>query len=171
MASRAVYVGLMVLRVLTWNLMHGRSVPSAGHDLLDEFAGALGGWDWDVALLQEVPPWWPALLAARLGAAGRLNLTSRNALLPARRAIAQRWPDVIKSNGGGANAILCRRCAVAEHRTRRLCAWPERRRLHAVRLDSGGGEALAGASLTGGVAGTGSHGRKPVDGEPACNRA
>ena len=25
-----------------------------------EFTAALDGWDWDVALLQEVPPWWPA---------------------------------------------------------------------------------------------------------------
>ncbi len=31
----------MGLRVLTWNLMHGRSVPPAGHDLFEEFAAAL----------------------------------------------------------------------------------------------------------------------------------
>jgi len=29
------------LRVLTWNLLHGRAVPPAGHELLDEFAQAL----------------------------------------------------------------------------------------------------------------------------------
>ncbi len=124
----------MLVRVLTWNLMHGRSVPSAGHDLLDEFAVALGGWEWDVALLQEMPPWWPALLGARLEAGWRLTLTSRNALALARRAVAQRWPDVIKSNGGGCNAILCRRLTALEHRTRRLCVWPERRRVQSVRL-------------------------------------
>ena len=45
--------------VLTWNLFHGRAVPPAGRDLLGDFAAALAGWDWDVALLQEVPPWWP----------------------------------------------------------------------------------------------------------------
>ena len=37
------------MRVLTWNLKHGRAVPSAGRDLFDEFAAALGGWDWDLA--------------------------------------------------------------------------------------------------------------------------
>ena len=57
------------MRVLTWNLLHGRAVPPAGRDLFDEFADALAGWEWDVALLQEVPPWWPAeLRGARLGA-------------------------------------------------------------------------------------------------------
>jgi endonuclease/exonuclease/phosphatase family metal-dependent hydrolase len=122
------------MRVLTWNLLHGRSVPPTGRDLFDEFAGALVGWEWDVALLQEVPPWWPPALAARLHADQRLVLTSRNALLPVRRAIATRWPDAIKSNGGGANAILVRGDTVAEHRWRRLCVWPERRWVHAVRL-------------------------------------
>ena len=125
-----------MVRVLTWNLFHGRAVPPAGRDLLDEFAGALAGWAWDLALLQEVPPWWPPILAARLGADARSVLTSRNALLPLRRAVALRWPDVIKSNGGGCNAILVRGDAVVEHRWRRLCVWPERRWVHAVRLDA-----------------------------------
>ncbi len=124
------------MRVLTWNLLHGRSVPPAGRDLFDEFADALAGWEWDVALLQEVPPWWPPALGARLEADQRLVLTSRNALLPMRRAIATRWPDAIKSGGGSANAILVRRDTVAEHRWRRLCVWPERRWVHAVRLRS-----------------------------------
>lgn len=117
--------------------MHGRSVPGAGRDLLDEFAAALVDWEWDVALLQEVPPWWPDVLAARAEAEARSALTSRNALLPLRRAIAVRWPDLIKSNGGGANAILVRGEQIAEHRTFRLCVWPERRWLQAVRLVSG----------------------------------
>lgn len=117
--------------------MHGRSVPSAGQDLLDEFAVALAGWEWDVALLQEVPPWWPAELAERVGGDARSVLTSRNFALALRRAIAIRWPDLIKSNGGGANAILVRGVAIEEHWTRRLCVWPERRQLHAVRLESG----------------------------------
>jgi endonuclease/exonuclease/phosphatase family metal-dependent hydrolase len=124
------------MRVLTWNLLHGRSVPPAGRDLFDEFAAALAAWDWDVALLQEVPPWWPPALAVCLHADQRLVLTSRNALLPARRAVATRWPDLIKSNGGGCNAILVRGDAIAEHRWRRLCVWPERRWVHAVRLRS-----------------------------------
>jgi endonuclease/exonuclease/phosphatase family metal-dependent hydrolase len=128
----------MMLRVLTWNLLHGRALPPAGRDLFEEFAGALEGWRWDVALLQEVPPWWPALLGARLRADQRRVLTSRNALPAVRRAIAIRRPDLIKSNGGGCNAILLRGDAVVEHRARRLCLWPERRWVHAVRLHGAG---------------------------------
>ena len=127
----------MSLRVLTWNLLHGRAVPSAGHDLFDEFADALDGWAWDVALLQEVPPWWPELLGQRLRADARMVLTSRNSLLPLRRAVAVRWPDLIKSNGGGANALLVRGQRIEEHRTLRLRTWPERRQLQAARLESG----------------------------------
>lgn len=124
----------MALRVLTWNLMHGRASPPAGHYLADEFIAALARWEWDVALLQEVPPWWPPMLAVPLQADQRMVLTSRNSLLPLRRAIAIRWPDLIKSNGGGANAILARRGKVLDHRTQRLCRLPERRWLQAVQL-------------------------------------
>jgi endonuclease/exonuclease/phosphatase family metal-dependent hydrolase len=123
---------LIAVRVLTWNLMHGRSVPPAGVDLFEEFVGALAGWEWDVALLQEVPPWWPPALAKDLQAEQRLVLTSRNSLLPLRQAIATRWPDLIKSNGGGCNAILIRGDEIREHRTRRLCLVPERRWVHGV---------------------------------------
>jgi len=128
----------VLLRVLTWNLLHGRSVPPSRRDLFEEFCAALAGWEWDVALLQEVPPWWPPLLASRLNADQRYVLTSRNFGLPVRRAIAVRWPDLIKSNGGGADAILVRRDTVVEHRWRRLCIWPERRWVHAVRLHGAG---------------------------------
>lgn len=127
----------MRLRVLTWNLMHGRARPSAGRDLRPEFTAALTGWEWDVALLQEVPPWWPAPLAADLHAEYRMVLTSRNGLLAARRAIATRWPDLIKSNGGGANAILARQDRIIAHNTRLLRRYPERRWLHSARLACG----------------------------------
>jgi endonuclease/exonuclease/phosphatase family metal-dependent hydrolase len=125
------------LRVLTWNLFHGRSVPGARRDLFGEFASALGSWEWDVALLQEVPPWWPAPLAARLHADQRSVLTSRSSLLPLRRAVAVRWPDLIKSNGGGCNAILVRGGSIEEHRVVRLGWLRERRWMHAVRLAPG----------------------------------
>jgi endonuclease/exonuclease/phosphatase family metal-dependent hydrolase len=125
------------VRALTWNLLHGRSVPSARRDLSEKFARTLSDWEWDVALLQEVPPWWPPELARVAGAQQRLVLTSRNALLPVRRAIATRWPDVIKSNGGGANAVLVRGGAIVQERTMRLCCVPERRWLHAVELADG----------------------------------
>jgi endonuclease/exonuclease/phosphatase family metal-dependent hydrolase len=136
--KRRVYGASVPLRVLTWNLLHGRSLPPSGRDLFDEFCAALAGWRWDVALLQEVPPWWPPLLADQLGGDQRSVLTSRNALLPVRRAIAVRWPDLIKSHGGGANAILVRGDSVVEHRLRRLTLWPERRWVHAVRLHAAG---------------------------------
>jgi endonuclease/exonuclease/phosphatase (EEP) superfamily protein YafD len=123
--------------VLTWNLFHGRSVPGSGRQLLPEFTAALRSWDWDAALLQEVPPWWPSELGSALDADYRMVLTSRNSLLPLRRAIAIRWPDLIKSNGGGCDAILVRRSAgwIAEHRALRLGVRPERRWVHGVRVE------------------------------------
>lgn len=122
--------------MLTWNLFHGRSIPARDEDLVDAFATTLAGWAWDVALLQEVPPWWPPILAHAAGAVERHALTSRNALLPLRRALAQRRPELMKSNGGGANAILVRG-EITAHARRRLRAWPERRVVHAVRDGEG----------------------------------
>ena len=128
----------MSLRVLTWNLFHGRSVPNAGRGLLNEFAARLDGWAWDVALLQEVPPWWPPLLARACGADQRLVLTSRNQGLWLRKAISIRNPDLLKSNGGGCNAILVRGGGiVGGQETHRLALRPERRMMHGVRLQSG----------------------------------
>lgn len=104
--------------------------------LLSEFSEALRGWEWDVALLQEVPPWWPASLGAACGASARWVLTSRNFGLRVRRAISARDPEVLKANGGGCNAILVRG-VVSDHRVVRLTWWPERRWAHGVRLDDG----------------------------------
>src|SRR3954453_16433964 len=123
------------MRALTWNLYHGRSPEPVGRSLLSEFAAALDGWEWDVALLQEVPPWWPGMLAQ--GAAWRVRRTSRNFALPLRRAVSARNPDVLKANGGGCNAILVRQGSILEHRSRRLRVWPERRYVHGVRLADG----------------------------------
>jgi endonuclease/exonuclease/phosphatase family metal-dependent hydrolase len=122
------------MRVLSWNVFHGRSVPESRRDLFDEFAFVLAGWEWDVALMQECPPWWSTPLAVACGAVERHVLTSRNALPRVRRAVAIRRPDLIRSNGGGCNAILVRGLVVAEHRVARLCRLPERRWLLAVRL-------------------------------------
>jgi endonuclease/exonuclease/phosphatase family metal-dependent hydrolase len=127
----------MQLRVLTWNLFHGRSVPGSGRSLLGEFSATLAGWEWDVALLQEVPPWWPPALARAADAQARHVLTSRNSLLPLRRWIAERNPDLIRSNAGGANAILVRGAAIEQHASARLRRRPERRWAHGVRVGGG----------------------------------
>jgi endonuclease/exonuclease/phosphatase family metal-dependent hydrolase len=126
---------MALMRVVSWNLFHGRAVPPAGRSLEREFAAALAGWDWDVALLQECPPWWPERLAAEHDVA----LTSRNALLPLRRCAAERWPDLMRSGGGSSNAILVRGSErIAARARRRLRLWPERRVVHAVRLEPSG---------------------------------
>jgi endonuclease/exonuclease/phosphatase family metal-dependent hydrolase len=127
----------MDLRVLTWNLFHGRAVPGSGRDLYMEFAAALEGWEWDVALLQEVPPWWPDQLQRTLRCEARAVLTSRNALLPLRRALAVRAPDLMRSGGGGSNAILARSDRIVGARSALLCRRPERRRVHGVSLACG----------------------------------
>jgi endonuclease/exonuclease/phosphatase family metal-dependent hydrolase len=123
--------------VLTWNLFHGRAQPERPRSLLEDFSDRIARWEWDVALLQEVPPWWPPVLARDAEAQERHVLTSRNCGLPVRRWVAERRPDLIKSNGGGANAILVRDLGIQEHCRHRLRWWPERRWVHAVRLADG----------------------------------
>jgi endonuclease/exonuclease/phosphatase family metal-dependent hydrolase len=124
------------VRVLVWNLFHGRAVPGARRDLFRHFAARIAEWEWDLALLQEVPPWWPPELASATEAEERTALTSRNGALFLRRAAAVRWPDLIKSNGGGSNAILARG-SVADHRAVRLRRFPERRVMQLARLADG----------------------------------
>jgi endonuclease/exonuclease/phosphatase family metal-dependent hydrolase len=124
------------MRVLTWNLFHGRALQPRGRSLHREFAELVASWDWDVALLQEVPPWWPRGLAEASGASTRMALTSRN-WIPPLRWLARVAPDLAKSWGGGCNAILVRGDRIAEHRRQTLRLTPERRVMHAVRLASG----------------------------------
>jgi endonuclease/exonuclease/phosphatase family metal-dependent hydrolase len=128
--------GRAAVRVLTWNLFHGRTVPPSGRSRLDAFAALLAGWDWDAALLQEVPPWWPDVLARACGAEQRSVRTSRNSALPIRRAVSSRNPDLLRSNGGGCNSILVRG-AIAEHRALRIARRPERRWAQGVRTAGG----------------------------------
>jgi len=127
---------MAIVLVLSWNLFHGRSLPPANRSLYDEFVAKLGEWSWEVALLQEVPPWWPQRLARELGAEQCSALTSRNSLPALRQAIAERRPELLKSNGGGCNAILSR-APIAEHSTLRLRRWPERRVAQLARLRDG----------------------------------
>jgi endonuclease/exonuclease/phosphatase family metal-dependent hydrolase len=125
------------VRVLTWNLFHGRSRAPAGRSLLREFRAALQDWEWDVALLQEVPPWWPRELAGATGAQEASVLTSRNWGAATRRAVSSRNPDVLKANGGGANAILVRGGGMTARARIRLTLLPERRVAHGTRLADG----------------------------------
>jgi endonuclease/exonuclease/phosphatase family metal-dependent hydrolase len=67
----------------------------------------------------------------------RMALTSRNALPSLQRRLGEARPDILKSWGGGSNAILVRRRAIVEHRIRRLRLLPERRVAQGVRLDDG----------------------------------
>jgi endonuclease/exonuclease/phosphatase family metal-dependent hydrolase len=64
-------------------------------------------------------------------------LTSRNSLPRARGALARRWPDAMKSQGGGANAILARRDRIIAHEVQLLTRTPERRVAHGVSLGCG----------------------------------
>jgi endonuclease/exonuclease/phosphatase family metal-dependent hydrolase len=129
------------MRLLTWNLFHGRSLPCAKRDLLDRYAALLASWEWDVALLQEVPPWWPERLGAAAEAEQRTALTSRNTGLWLRRRLGERWPDLVKSNAGGCNTILVRRRsrvgAIVDYEAVRLRVWPERRMGQVARLADG----------------------------------
>src|SRR4029079_3039771 len=96
----------MAMRVLTWNLFHGRSVPDSRRSLLPDFSALIAGWEWDVALLQEVLPWCPGELARASGASARMALTSRNVLPPLQRLVTERRPDLFKASSGGAAEIL-----------------------------------------------------------------
>ena len=154
----------MSLRVLTWNVFHGRDFPpdpklrtcrsklfriterNATHaqvnrDLSDEFATIIAGAEWDVALLQECPPHWEEPLARRCQAQTHRVLTSRNSLAPLRRLGARINPDLIGSNEGGSNLILVRAAAnaIVDRRCLVLSSGsaPERRTLGFVRLGSG----------------------------------
>jgi endonuclease/exonuclease/phosphatase family metal-dependent hydrolase len=147
------------MRVLSWNLYHGRDFPpdptlhtwrsrllrktelggtyaQVNRPLVDEFAGWLERREWDVALLQEAPPRWLRPLARRAGASGALALTSRNLLPAVRGRLADCNPDLLASNEGGSNQLLVRHPGrVAGRRRLTLTRWPERRRMLLARLD------------------------------------
>jgi endonuclease/exonuclease/phosphatase family metal-dependent hydrolase len=147
------------MRVLSWNLYHGRDFPpdpalftwrsrllriteqNATHaqvnrPLLDEFARMLDGFEWDVALLQEAPPRWFRELCRRTRSSGVRVLTSRNWLPPVQRALAGWNPDLIASSEGGSNQLLVRHPgSVVEHRKLTLAWRPEQRRMQWARLE------------------------------------
>jgi len=121
----------MRLRVITWNVSHGRDFPpdpglftwrsrllritergathlQVNRELLDQFSAALRGASWDVALLQECPPRWSEPLARACAAEAHRVLTSRNQLLPITSRLARCNPDLLGSWEGGCNLTLVR---------------------------------------------------------------
>lgn len=156
----------MNLRVISWNLFHGRDAPpdrslyswrsrlttrpqrgathiQVNRDLLPEFTTVLGREEprWNIALLQECPPRWMNDLRTNLGAEACLSLTSRNSLPRLRTAIARRNPDLIASGEGGSNLTLVRPSAgqIVLRRELTLCPgpFPERRTMAFVELNTG----------------------------------
>jgi endonuclease/exonuclease/phosphatase family metal-dependent hydrolase len=112
----------------------------------------LGSLDWDVALLQEAPPRWRDALARELGAESAITLTSRNFGAPVRGWIADRRPNLIKSNEGGSNQLLVRGpWRIEETREYTLTRRPERRRMLWARIIGPDGAPLAVANLHGSV--------------------
>ena len=74
-----------------------------------EFAAALEGWEWDVALLQEVPPWWPPALAARRGrAVAHAAHLAQLAAAAAARDLRRATRTSSSRAAAAANAILVR---------------------------------------------------------------
>ena len=157
----------MALRLLSWNLFHGRDFPpdpalftlrsrvlriterndthvQVNHDLRAEFARVLAAAEWDVALLQECPPRFAGPLAAACGAEAHRVLTSRNAFQPLSSALARINPDLIASWEGGSNTTLVRpgkpgTRPIAERRELELrpARRPERRAMAFTRLVDG----------------------------------
>jgi endonuclease/exonuclease/phosphatase family metal-dependent hydrolase len=159
------------MRVLSWNLYHGRDFPpdpalftlrsrllrrterndthvQVNRPLLDEFVQVLAGLEWDVALLQEAPPRWFGELGSRTGASAVRTLTSRNVIPPLQGLLADLNPDLIASWEGGSNQLLVRPPArIADHRELTIAGKPERRRMHWARLELADDATLCVANL------------------------
>ena len=159
------------MRVLSWNLYHGRDFPpgealftlrsrllrvterdathvQVNRPLRDEFAGWIGDREWDVAMLQETPPLWFRHLGERARANGVRVLTSRNVVPPVQRLAANVNPDLIASWEGGSNQIFVRAPGrIVEHRKFTLTFRPEQRRMIWARLQLASGETVCVANL------------------------
>jgi endonuclease/exonuclease/phosphatase family metal-dependent hydrolase len=159
------------MRVLSWNLYHGRDFPpdkalftlrsrllrvternethvQVNRSLFREFAGWLADHEWDVALLQEAPPLWFRGLTRGTGASGARAFTSRNVLPPLQRLAAWANPDLIASWEGGSNQLLVRAPGwVVEKRRMTLTLRPERRTMLWARVELARGESVCFANL------------------------
>lgn len=150
----------MTLRLLSWNLFHGRdfppglkgglgwklfgrAVPGERHVLVNrnlfvEFAAFLAAAEWDLALLQEVPPRWAKPLGAATGSRPIRTLTSRNWMRPLTFVAARTRPHLPGSWEGGSNLILVRPGATANRERSVTLAWhPERRRATMIAFAGG----------------------------------
>jgi len=166
------------VRILSWNIYHGRDfppkpggsepgVPEGGwawrflgrpvagpgylrlnRDLFSEFGAFLAAADWDVALLQEVPPRWIGRLARAARAEARAVLTSRNWMRPLTSPVARLRPQLVGSWEGGCNLTLVRNgvpgldgyregIRIVGHRKATLTWRPERRAFSMVEFESG----------------------------------
>jgi endonuclease/exonuclease/phosphatase family metal-dependent hydrolase len=159
------------MRVLSWNLYHGRDFPpdkalftlrsrllrvternethvQVNRSLFGEFTGWLADQDWDVALLQEAPPLWFRGFVRRTAASGARAFTSRNVVPPLQRALAWANPDLIASWEGGSNQLLVREPGrVVEQRRMVLTRHPERRTMLWARVQPPAGETVCFANL------------------------
>lgn len=110
-------------------------------DLSIEFRARLAAAEWDLALLQEVPPRWTGSLADATGADHRATLTSRNWMRPLTWPLARYRPHLAGSWEGGSNLILVRKgrpgSAIVEHRSAVVSRLPERRTVSMARLECG----------------------------------
>lgn len=101
-----------------------------------------------MALLQEAPPRWFHHLCSTAEASGSLLKTSRNQLGRSRGWLADRRPDLMKSQEGGSNQVLVRAPWRIGARRRLTLAWlPERRRMLWLRLERDDGTVLCVATL------------------------
>jgi endonuclease/exonuclease/phosphatase family metal-dependent hydrolase len=159
------------LRVLSWNLYHGRDFPpdealftlrsrlfrvterdathvQVNRPLRDEFAHMIAGYEWDVAFLQETPPLWFRELGERTRSNGVRVLTSRNVVPPLQRLAANLNPDLIASWEGGSNQLFVRAPGrILEHRKLTLAIRPEQRRMIWTRVRLASGETVCAANL------------------------
>lgn len=147
------------VRVVTWNLFHGRDDPpekglrtwpsrllggsvrgdrylQVSRPLLVEFGTAIARDGWAIALLQEVSPGWLRPLCRATGASGASALTSRNLGAFLRAPLAAWNPDLLASSAGGSNQILVRPpWRLTEVRRMTLTRRPQRRRMLLARLE------------------------------------
>ena len=152
-----------VMRILTWNLFHGRAVPDRAAPARRRVRRArCASWEWDVALLQEVPPWWPphARRGVRRAGVHGAHLAQPGA---AARARARGAPAGHREVLGrrGATRSSCAAHGVTAHARLRLRLRPERRVVHAVRRDDGLWLANLHASAHDRARGAGRHRRAP----------